>query len=74
MAKNEHRDRHSTGDGDIPEHERRQRVRDQVDIIRRRLSDRGEVRVANSTSDDDADFDYLYRGGHLLVRDVDVRG
>ena len=73
MATNEHRDRPNKGDDDLPEQERRQRVRDQVDIIRRRLSDRGDVRVANSTNDDDADFDYLYRGGHLLVRDADVR-
>jgi subtilisin family serine protease len=73
MATNEHRDRPGKGDDDVPERERRQRVRDQVEIIRRRLRDRGDVRVANSTSDDDADFDYLYRGGHILVRDSDVR-
>src|SRR4026207_601531 len=73
MARNQHHDGPTKDDDDLPGPRGRQRVRDQVDIIRRRLSDRGEVRVANSTSNDDADFDYLYRAGHLLVRDADVR-
>ncbi len=49
--------------------ERRERVRTQVKIVVEALGGKDGVAWACAKGDDPADFDYLYRPSHILVRD-----
>ena len=52
--------------------ERRERVRGQVKLVVEALGERNAAWWC-VTGDDPADFEYLYRPGHILVRDAQLR-
>lgn len=53
----------------LSDEERRERVRTQVKIVVEALGGERNVAWAGAEGDDPADFDYLYRPEHILVRD-----
>jgi subtilisin family serine protease len=62
--------RMSAGPGRTRDHER-ERVRGQVALVREQLGV-DEVSIASEDESDDADFNYLFRTGTVLIRDQDL--